>query len=67
MKRLIMIILLLSTGLNYAHDKTKEDKKLVYSTIKLQLDKGNIDVKTAQKMWRNYIYCCKKEKKEELK
>ena len=60
MKKLILITLMLVSTLSFAHEKTKADKKVVYTTIKKQLNEGKIDIKTAQKMWKAYIRCCKK-------
>jgi len=63
MKRLILIGLMLISTLSFAHNKTEEDKRAVYITIKQQLDEGKIDVKTAQKMWHSYLHCCPEKKK----
>lgn len=60
MKKLVLICLMLVSTLSFAHEKTKADKKAVYTVIKKQLDKGKIDIKTAQKMWKVYLHCCKK-------
>lgn len=60
MKKLVLICLMLVSTLSFAHEKTKEDKKAVYTVIKKQLDKGKINIKTAQKMWKTYLHCCKK-------
>ena len=60
MKKFILIALMLISTLSFAHEKTKADKKVVYTTIKKQLNEGKIDIKTAQKMWKAYIRCCKK-------
>ena len=60
MKKLVLICLMLVSTLSFAHEKTKADKKIVYTTIKKQLNEGKIDIKTAQKMWKAYIGCCKK-------
>jgi hypothetical protein len=51
---------MLVSTLSFAHEKTKADKKAVYTVIKKQLDKGKINIKTAQKMWKAYLHCCKK-------
>jgi hypothetical protein len=59
MKKFILITLMLVSTLSFAHEKTKADKKAVYTTIKKQLNEGKIDIKTAQKMWKAYLYCCK--------
>lgn len=59
MKKFILITLILVSTLSFAHEKTEADKKEVYNTIKQQLDEGKIDVKTAQKMWKAYLHCCK--------
>jgi hypothetical protein len=60
MKKFILIALMLISTLSFAHERTKADKKVVYTTIKKQLNEGKIDIKTAQKMWKAYIRCCKK-------
>ena len=59
MKKFILITLMLVSTLSFAHEKTKADKKAVYTTIKKQLNEGKIDIKTAQKMWKAYLHCCK--------
>ena len=59
MRKLLLLITLLVSTLTFAHEKTKIDKKQMYDVIQTQLDKGQIDLKTAQKMWAAYIRCCK--------
>jgi hypothetical protein len=59
MKKFILIALMLVSTLSFAHEKTKADKKAVYTTIKKQLNEGKINIKTAQKMWKAYLHCCK--------
>lgn len=59
MKKLILICLMLVSTFSCAHLKTKADKKAVYTTIKQQLNDGKIGIKTAQKMWKTYLHCCK--------
>lgn len=63
MKKIIMWSLVFFSTLSFAHEKTKEDKKAVYNVIKKQLDERKIDIKTAQKIWKTYLHCCKKPKK----
>ena len=59
MKKLMLIGVLLISTLTFAHEKTYEGKKEMYNVIRKQLDEGKIDTKTAQKMWKSYIRCCK--------
>jgi hypothetical protein len=59
MKKLMLIGVLLISTLTFAHEKTYEEKKEMYDVIRKQLDEGKIDIKTAQKMWKSYIRCCK--------
>ena len=59
MKKLLLLTTFLVSMSTYAHDHTRQDKKVVYKFIQKQLDKGEISVKTAQKMWADYIRCCK--------
>jgi len=58
MKKLIFLAVLLTSTLTFAHEKNKVEKKEMYNVIKTQLDKGVIDIETAQKMWADYIKCC---------
>ena len=59
MKKLLLLITLLVSTLTFAHDTNHIEKKQMYDVIKTQLDKGQISLKTAQKMWAAYIRCCK--------
>ena len=59
MRKLLLLITLLVSTLTFAHEKTERSKKQMYNVIQKQLDKGQIDLKTAQKMWAAYIRCCK--------
>ena len=59
MKKLLLLTTLLVSTLTFAHEKTEKSKKQMYTVIQKQLDKGQIDLKTAQKMWAAYIKCCK--------
>lgn len=59
MKKLLLLITLLVSTLTFAHEKTERSKKQMYNVIQKQLDKGQIDLKTAQKMWAAYVRCCK--------
>lgn len=59
MRKLLLLITLLVSTLTFAHDTNNVEKKQMYDVIKIQLDKGQIDLKTAQKMWAAYIRCCK--------
>ena len=60
MKKFTLIALMLVSTLSFAHSKTEADQRKMYNTIQAQLDEGTIDIKTAQKMWKAYIGCCKK-------
>lgn len=62
MKKIMLICLLLVSTLSFSHEKTKEDKKQMYEVIKTQLDKKVITLETAQKLWIEYIKCCKTKK-----
>ena len=60
--RLFLATILLLLGCitsTYGHNKTERSKKQMYDVIQIQLNKGQIDLKTAQKMWAEYIRCCK--------
>lgn len=59
MRKLLLLITLLVSTLTFAHEKKEITKKQMYDVIQTQLDKGQIDLKTAQKMWAAYIRCCK--------
>lgn len=59
MRKLLLLITLLVSTLTFAHDTNNIEKKQMYDVIKTQLDKDQIDLKTAQKMWAAYIRCCK--------
>ena len=59
MKKILLLITLLVSTLTFAHEKNEISKKQMYTVIQKQLDKGQIDLKTAQKMWAAYIKCCK--------
>ena len=59
MRKLLLLITLLVRTLTFAHEKKEITKKQMYDVIQTQLDKGQIDLKTAQKMWAAYIRCCK--------
>ena len=59
MKKLLLVALLLVGSLTYAHESSKEEKKIVYDYINLQLKQGKITQKEAQKMWLEYTQCCK--------
>jgi len=59
MKKLLLLLTLLVSTLTFAHEKTEMEQKRMYDVIQTQLDKGQIDLKTAQKMWTAYIRCCK--------
>ena len=52
--------LMLVSTLSFAHEKTEEEKRVVYTLIKQQLNEGVITNKIAQKMWKTYLHCCKK-------
>lgn len=56
--RYVLILTLLSCTLTFAHDKSEVQKRQMYEVIQSQLDKGEIDIQTAQKMWKAYIKCC---------
>ena len=59
MRKLLLLTTLLVSTLTFAHEKNEISKKQMYTVIQKQLDKGQIDLKTAQKMWAAYIRCCK--------
>ena len=59
MKKIILTIAILVSTLTFAHEKTEVEMKQMYNVIKKQLDEGQIDVLTAQKMWKVYKECCK--------
>jgi len=59
MRKLLLLITLLVSTLTFAHEKNEISKKQMYDVIQAQLDKGQIDLKTAQKMWKAYRECCK--------
>ncbi len=56
--RYVLLLALLSCTLAFAHDKDEVQKRQMYEVIQSQLDKGEIDIQTAQKMWKAYIKCC---------
>jgi hypothetical protein len=60
MRKLILMGLMLVSTLSFAHEKTEEEKRVVYTLIKQQLNEGVITNKIAQKMWKTYLHCCKK-------
>ena len=65
--RLSLAALLLILGILVTHAKDSKyelDRKLIYQEIHTQLEKGNITLEEAQKMWLKKI---KQLKKEEAK
>tara|TARA_B100000683_G_scaffold198550_1_gene191658 strand:- start:695 stop:913 length:219 start_codon:yes stop_codon:yes gene_type:complete len=65
--RLSLAALLLILGILVTHAKESKyelDRKLIYQEIHTQLEKGNITLEEAQKMWLKKI---KQLKKEEAK
>lgn len=61
-KLLLLIVFLLSVNI-FAHNEklTKEEKKIIYDYISLQLEKGEITTKQAQKMWFEATKCCREQ------
>lgn len=59
MKKFLLIITFLVSTLTFAHEKTEIEKRKMYNVIKKQLDEGQINVLTAQKMWKAYKECCR--------
>ena len=57
MKKFLLIITFLVSTLTFAHEKTEIEKRKMYNVIKKQLDEGQINVLTAQKMWKAYKEC----------
>ena len=51
MKKLLLIALVFASSYTYANDLSRADKKKIYDFIELQLDRGQITPKEAQKMW----------------
>ena len=59
MKKFLLIITFLVSTLTFAHDKSEVQKRQMYEVIQSQLDEGQINVLTAQKMWKAYKECCR--------
>lgn len=62
MKKLLLIAMLSMGTLVFAkpvHNHSSLEKKVFYDLVKHQLDQKKITVKEAQKMWLEYIKCCK--------
>jgi hypothetical protein len=59
MKKFLLIITFLVSTLTFAHEKTEIEKRKMYDVIQKQLDEGQINVLTAQKMWKAYKECCR--------
>jgi hypothetical protein len=59
MKKFLLIITFLVSTLTFAHEKTEIEKRKMYDVIQKQLDEGQINVLTAQKMWKAYRECCR--------
>jgi hypothetical protein len=59
MKKFLLIITFLVSTLTFAHEKTGIEKRKMYDVIQKQLDEGQINVLTAQKMWKAYKECCR--------
>ena len=61
MKKIILIITFLFSISTFAHELTKKEKRVIYEYINLQLEKGLITQKQAQKMWVKATKCCRGE------
>ena len=55
MKKIITMALLLVSTLTYANDYSKQQKKVIYEFIHLQLQQGEITLIEAQHLWRKYV------------
>ena len=68
--RLLQIFLLFVLGyIGFAHahkGNNKEGKEIVYQEIKVKLDNGDIDLKTAQKMWFEFVRNDKNQPSQEI-
>lgn len=61
MKKLLLLITFLVSTSTFAHELTKEEKKVIYDYISLQLEQGKITQKQAQTMWAEQTKCCRDE------
>jgi hypothetical protein len=62
MKKLLLITMLSMGTLMFANNTYEHnnlEKKAFYDLVKHRLDQKKITVKEAQKMWLEYIKCCK--------
>ena len=68
--RLLQIFLLFVLGyIGFAHShkgNNKEGREIVYQEIKVKLDNGDIDLKTAQKMWFEFVRNDKNQPSQEI-
>ena len=68
--RLLQIFLLFVLGyIRFAHahkGNNKEGREIVYQEIKVKLDNGDIDLKTAQKMWFEFVRNDKNQPSQEI-
>ena len=68
--RLLQVFLLFVLGcIGYTHahkGNNKEGKEIVYQEIKVKLDNGDIDLKTAQKMWFEFVRNDKNQPSQEI-
>lgn len=61
MKKLLLLITFLVSTSTFAHELTKEEKKVIYDYISLQLEKKLITQEQAQVMWVEATKCCRDE------
>lgn len=61
MKKLLLLITFLVSTSTFAHELTKEEKKVIYDYISLQLEKKLITREQAQAMWLEATKCCRDE------
>lgn len=61
MKKLLLLITFLVSTSTFAHELTKEEKKVIYDYISLQLEKKLITREQAQVMWLEATKCCRDE------
>ena len=64
MKKLLLLITFLVSTSVFAHNErklTKEERKVIYNYISLQLKQGKISQEQAQVMWLEQTKCCRDE------
>jgi hypothetical protein len=62
MKKLLLLTTFLVSTSIFAHELTKEEEKVIYNYISLQLEQGKITQEQAQTMWAEQTKCCRDEK-----